>query len=621
MSSIIKILPDHIVNKIAAGEVVERPASVVKELIENSVDAGATEIFIDIEQAGRRLIRVMDNGSGMSKEDAQNAFLRHATSKITSDADLEAIRTMGFRGEALSSIASVAQVRMLTSERGSSSGVMVEIEGGKIKSTSDTAAPKGTSIEVNHLFYNTPARLKFLKSPATEFSHILAAVSHQAMAQPQIRFRLTHNKKPALDLPSSLNMKERTFQLYGNDISENLMEFSGGRDNVRITGLIARPAYTRADRTYQDFYVNRRFVRNPSLTHALYSAYGDMLMRDRHPVGFLFIEIEPNLVDVNVHPAKAEVRFFNQSQMHDLLRDVIREGLSAFGKPAFRAGAQEVKEAVSGYLQKQAAREVSPAVKPMMHPYGRRRTDSPASFPEPDPASPASQEAPSAIRVNHSPFEGEDKRRGGRRDGNGTAIVGERVPQPGHLVPLAQVHDSFIVAQSPEGMWIIDQHAAHERVLFEKLQDQCGNGTVPVQDLLLPVQVEIGPAAGSLLLENLAELNRLGFIVEDFGSGTFVIKAVPALLVGADYSKLLRDIIDEITVHGESRKIDRLRDVVLSVMACHPAIKVHRHLEQREMENLLQDLFSCRMPHTCPHGRPTVVRFSMDEIKKMFKRL
>jgi DNA mismatch repair protein MutL len=326
-------------------------------------------------------------------------------------------------------------------------------------------------------------------------------------------------------------------------------------------------------------------------------------------------------VDVNVHPAKAEVRFFNQSQMHDLLRDVIREGLSAFGTPASRSGAQGVKEAVSGYLQKQAAREVSPAVKPMVRSYGRRRSDFPASFPEPDPASPASQEAPSAIRVNQAPFEGEDKRSGGRRYGNGTAAVAERVAQPGLLVPLAQVHDSFIVAQSPEGMWIIDQHAAHERVLFEKLQDQCGNGTVPVQDLLLPVQVEIGPAAGSLLLENLAELNRLGFIVEDFGSGTFVIKAVPALLVGADYHKLLRDVIDEITVHGESTKIDQLRDGVLSVMACHPAIKVHRHLEQREMENLLQDLFSCHMPHTCPHGRPTVVRFSMDEIKKMFKRM
>src|SRR3990172_3206724 len=459
MSSIIKILPDHIVNKIAAGEVVERPASVVKELIENSVDAGATEIFIDIEQAGRRLIRVMDNGSGMSKEDARNAFLRHATSKITSDVDLEAIRTMGFRGEALSSIASVAHVRMITSESGASSGVMVEIEGGKVKSSSDAAAPKGTSIEVAHLFFNTPARLKFLKSPGTEFSHILSAVTHQAMAHPHIRFKLTHNKKTVLDLPSSLNMKERSFQLYGNDISENLMEFSGGRDSVRITGLIARPAYTRADRTYQDFYVNRRFVKNPSLTHALYSAYGDMLMRDRHPVGFVFIEIDPSLVDVNVHPAKAEVRFFNQTQIHDLLRDVIREGLSMFGKPAFGAGTHGVKEAVSDYLNIQAVREVLPEGKPMVRPYGRRRTDSMTSFPESDAASRASQETSSLIHVNHTPREEQNERRGHRRKGNGTATATEYVLQSDVLVPLAQVHDSFIVAQSREGMAIIDQHA------------------------------------------------------------------------------------------------------------------------------------------------------------------
>jgi len=303
MPSIIHILSDNVINKIAAGEVVERPASVVKELVENSVDAGATEIFIDIEQAGRRLIRIADNGCGMTREDAEAAGLRHATSKITSDTDLDAIRTMGFRGEALSSIASVSQVRMLTTMKGGPSGVMIDVEAGKIGAVKDVAAPEGTSIEIAHLFYNTPARLKFLKSPATELSHILTAVSRQAMAHPAIRFRVTHNKKTLLDLPSSISIRESVFQLYGREIAENVMEFSGGSDNAHVHGLIARPAYTRADRTYQDFYVNRRTVKNASLTHALYGAYGDMLMRDRHPVGFIFIEIDPALVDVNVHPA------------------------------------------------------------------------------------------------------------------------------------------------------------------------------------------------------------------------------------------------------------------------------------------------------------------------------
>ena len=327
MSPSIKILPDHVINKIAAGEVVERPASVVKELIENSIDAGATDIFIDIEEAGKRLIRITDNGSGMSNEDARTAFLRHATSKITDDTDLESIRTMGFRGEALSSIASVSRVRLQSAMKGATSGALIEIEGGNVKAVSEAAAPQGTTLEISHLFFNTPARRKFLKSPATEFSHILTAVSRQAMAHPSIRFRLTHNKKTVLELSPSLSIRERAFQLYGEEIAGNLIEFTGGGDSVHVHGLIGRPGTSRADKTYQDFFVNRRAVKNPSLTHALYSACGDMLMRDRHPVAFIFIEIDPTLVDVNVHPAKAEVRFRNQSQLHDLVRDVIREGL------------------------------------------------------------------------------------------------------------------------------------------------------------------------------------------------------------------------------------------------------------------------------------------------------
>ncbi len=603
MSSIIKILPDHVINKIAAGEVVERPASVVKELIENSIDAGAREILIDIEQAGRRLIRITDDGCGMSKEDARTAFLRHATSKIAGDEDLAAIRTLGFRGEALSSIASVSQVRLLSALRGAPSGVLIEIEAGKFKSAADAAAPQGTSIEVVHLFYNTPARLKFLKSAGTEFSHILTAVSRQAMAHPSVRFRLTHNKKMALDLPLSTSVKERAFQLYGGEIAENVIAFSGGRDGVHIHGLIGRPAYSRADRTYQDFYVNHRAVKNPSLTHALYSAYGDMLMRDRHPVGFIFVEIDPAFVDVNVHPAKAEVRFRNQSQVHDLIRDVTRAGLREQGMPIIETNIQAeghadgVREALGDYLKGDMPGDIAVAERKPSPFFGRRKSD---------------MRAPS-LHI------GSDL--SSRKE-----TYADLPPQvellPDHdLFPIAQIHNSFIIAQSREGMAIIDQHAAHERVLYEKLQDQFGTGLVPVQNLLVPDQVELGPAQSSLLSEYLLELHKLGFIVDDFGNGAFVIKAVPSLLVGADYGKLLLDVLDEVNVHGKSGRIDELRDEILSVMACHPAIKVHRHLAYREMEELLNSLSKCRMPHTCPHGRPTVVRFSMDDIKRMFKRI
>ncbi len=591
MSSLIKILPDHVINKIAAGEVVERPASVVKELIENSIDAGADRIVIDIEEAGRRLIRIADNGSGMSGEDARTAFLRHATSKITDDADLESIRTMGFRGEALSSIASVSHVRLQSAMKGAASGVLIEIEGGIVKTESEAAAPQGTSLEISHLFFNTPARRKFLKSPATEFSHILTAVSRQAMAHPSVHFKFSHNKKSVLELAPSQSIRERTLHLYGEEIAENLIEFTGGDDRVQVHGLIGRPGTSRADKTYQEFFVNHRAVKNPSLTHALYSACGDMLMRDRHPVAFIFIEIDPTLVDVNVHPAKAEVRFRNQSQLHDLVRDVIREGLRGMNVSSATTRADGVREAIADFGMQNAGYPFSPE--------GRGAFNHPL------------------------PLRERTEVRGGAQIGSQNSALFQSAihnPQSEMLYPLAQVHDSFIIAQSQEGMAIIDQHAAHERVLFERLQDQFGAGQVPEQHLLVPDQVELGPAQSTMLVEYLPALAKLGFLVEDFGNNTFVIKAVPALLVGADYKRLLLDILDEVNVHGKSARMDEVRDELLSVMACHPAIKVHRHLDRQEMEQLLADLFTCRMPHTCPHGRPTIVRFSLVEIMKMFKR-
>jgi len=329
-----------------------------------------------------------------------------------------------------------------------------------------------------------------------------------------------------------------------------------------------------------------------------------MLMRDRHPVGFIFIEIDPALVDVNVHPAKAEVRFRNQSQIHDLVRDVIREGLRTQGirvadaaVTTYRSHAEGVSEALADYLRNQTMQEDgSNTTKPSPF-FGRRKNDvgtAPLSYDHDSSVQRESYADPQA-RPSGSPEQ--------------------------NLYPLAQVHDSFIIAQSEEGMAIIDQHAAHERVLFEKLQDQFDNRNIPVQSLLMPDQVELGPAQSSLLSEYLPEFNRLGFTVEEFGGGTFMIKAVPSLLVGADYRKLVLDVLDEVNVFGESRKMDEFRDKILSVMACHPAIKVHRHLDQKEMEKLISDLFRCRMPHTCPHGRPTIIRLPLNDIRKMFKRV
>ncbi len=584
MPSLIKILPDHVINRIAAGEVVERPASVVKELVENSLDAGATEVFIDIEQSGRRLIRISDNGCGMAKSDAQMAFQRHATSKISSDADLDTVRTMGFRGEALSSIAAVSQVRLRTATKDASAGFLIELEGGAVRSAGDAAASQGTLLEVSHLFYNIPARLKFLKSPATEFSHILTTVSRIAMANRSIHFRLTHDKRMILELPPSRNGRDRVFQLYGAEIADQVIEFTGERSGVTVNGFLGRPGYTRADRTYQEFYVNNRPVRNQALSHALYRAHGDMLMRDRHPVAFLFIDVDPSLVDVNVHPAKAEIRFRNQSQIHDAVQDVIREGLRVYAvgvREAAPAHGDRIAEAIAGYLDGQLLQKTQPVFDNQSFSFTHNTSDADLVHAE-------------AVAL---------------------------FPATGFALPLAQIHDSFIVAQTPEGMELIDQHAAHERVLFELLQDQFQAGLIPAQHLLIPVQVELGPTQSTVLAEHLSEIHRLGLLVEDFGSRTFVIKAVPALLAGTDGKQLLLDILDELNAHGSSSRMDDLRDEILSVMACHPAVKVHRRLSREEMEALLKDLSRCRMPHTCPHGRPTIIRFSMDEIRKMFKRM
>jgi DNA mismatch repair protein MutL len=398
-----------------------------------------------------------------------------------------------------------------------------------------------------------------------------------------------------------MSIKERAFQLYGGEIADNVFTFSGGRDGIHVHGLLGRPAYSRAERTYQDFYVNNRPVKNPSLTHALYSAYGDMLMRDRHPVGFIFVELDPALVDVNVHPAKAEVRFINQSQIHDLIRGVIREGLRTHGVPVIDSPSHAdaygggVREALTNYLKGQ---QPAPAEAEQQPPslFGRRKSD---------------------LRMTESP--GEPHLSSGKEPSDGLSPLPPLLHSQ-DVFPLAQVHDSFIIAQSKEGMVIIDQHAAHERILFEKLQDEFGRGETSIQQLLMPDQIDLGPAQSSLLAEYVPELGKLGFTVEDYGGGTFIIKAVPSLLAGADYKKLLLDILDEVNIHGRSRKMEELRDSILSVMACHPAIKVHRKLTVKEMDGLLHDLYQCRMPHTCPHGRPTVLRFSIDEINKMFKR-
>jgi DNA mismatch repair protein MutL len=598
----IQILPENLCNKIAAGEIVERPASIVKELVENSVDAGATRITIDVEESGRRLIRVSDDGGGMEPEDARQAFLRHATSKLRTEADLSAIRTMGFRGEALPSIGAVARVRMVTAPAGGGDGTEIRIRGGTIDRTQVTAAPVGTVVEVEELFYNTPARKKFLKSNATELSHILHAVQQQALPNFGIHFRLTHNGAILLELPAVRDELERVAQGAGREAGEDLLEVALGPDaavsGIRLKGWISKPGYFRTSRDHQEFFINRRAIKNPSLSHALTDAYGTLLARGRHPVAYLFIEMDPASVDVNVHPAKREVRFRDTQAIHRAVKDTLRERLRREGLPV-EPSAEATPYSLSG----------SPAARP--YPEGG------------PPASPGRPEAGSREQLREAseiyrPLLGPDE----VPQAAGSRESAEGLRTPG-IQPLGQVDRTYIVAtfagdSGPE-LHLIDQHAAHERLLFEQLMAQRRNSGIDVQPLLIPEVTEFGAAEALRLREMLPMLGGIGLEVEEFGERSFRIRSAPALLGTIDGRSLLRDILDDAAAGAVPTAEETLESVIAS-MACHAAIKAHQALQTEQMSRLLDDLYRYEVPPTCPHGRPIRVRFGRPELEKWFQR-
>ena len=591
------ILPENLTNKIAAGEIVERPASVVKELIENAIDAGATRIFVEAEDAGRRLIRVSDDGEGMGPEDARQAFERHATSKLRTESDLSAIRTMGFRGEALPSIGAVARVRMVTAPTGAAVGTEVRLNGGAWAGTQEAATPAGTLVEVEELFYNTPARKKFLKSNPTELSHIVHAVQQEALPHFRIHFRLTHNGQVLLDLPLVRDEMERALQVFGPDDPHDFLEVSAESDRFKLKGLVSRPGHFRATREQQEFFLNRRAIRNASLSHAVAEAYGTLLAKGRHPVTCLFLEVDPSTVDVNVHPAKREVRFRDTQAVHQFVKTAVRDRLRREGLPAGEAELsgqdatpRPIRYVVSGAGTSTAARPTFPQgpateVREAMEVY--RPPDSAAS-----PADSLSEHA-------------------------GPALL------PVRIQPFGQVDQTYIVAvvggdSAPE-LHLIDQHAAHERLLYERLLSQQRNARVAVQPFLIPEVVEFPPAEAVRVREILPLFDRIGLEVEEFGERSFRIRAVPALLGTVDGRTLMRDILDDVSA-GATPGVEETVQTVVASMACHAAIKAHQPLQPEQMTRLLEDLYRQEVPPTCPHGRPIRVRFKLADLEKLFQR-
>jgi DNA mismatch repair protein MutL len=653
----IRVLPDSLANKIAAGEVVERPASIVKELIENSIDAGARQIDVAVESGGRRLIRVGDDGEGLSRDDAILAFERHATSKITNADDLEAITTLGFRGEALASIAAVAKVRLRTQTADEIVGTEVEISGGRMLNVRDIAFARGAEFEIRDLFFNVPARRKFLKSEATESFHITSLVTHYALANPQLSFTLTNNRRESLRATPAADLRERAYQLFGGEFIGDLIEVFSESGEMRVRGFVSSPSSTRTTREGQYFFINGRYVRDKIISKALMEAYRAMIPAGVYPSAMLFVELPPREVDVNVHPAKTEVRFVRATIVHDLIRDAVRASIGSTKAAATPFVEKRFEPAIS----KPAARSHPPDIfEERPQPLSREELRSAFRLPIPPPQQqkidlsfepkPEIEDFPAAAAVNEAadqsseagqqPVEleiapAESATESPLRYGNRLGCLGARGPDSttSQLKPaqnltlvadevnaIGQLHNSFIIAADRAGLLLIDQHVAHERILFEQHWRALRGKRVESQRLLIPETLDLTPAQAAAFDQLLAELEENGFELGRLSGRTVAIKAVPAMLAAGAAQSLLVELLDAIEEDRKGLSLDELRAEIAASLACRAAIKINMTLAEEKMRWLIDELLKMENPATCPHGRPIILRITAREIERGFQR-
>jgi DNA mismatch repair protein MutL len=670
----IHVLPERVANQIAAGEVVERPASVVKELLENALDAGSTRIRIHVEAGGKKLIQITDNGCGMVRDDAMLAFERHATSKIKDTEDLLSVATLGFRGEALPSIASVARLHLETRAEEEPAGTVIEINGGKMFRVEEAGLPPGTSITVRDLFFNTPARKKFLKSESTELSHIASLVTHYALAHPERHFELHSAAHALLVAPPVAGHRERVYQVFGQEVLDQLIPLAAvqplervglpqpppwrrkdgeargsassvdggqGEDEatragvpaphdfgeVRLHGFVSKPEIQKLNRNSIFIFVNGRLIRDRLMQHALTEAYRNILPPTVYPVVLLFLEMPTGEVDVNVHPSKTEVRFRQQSVIHDFVRDSARAALmKARPVPQFLSEISAQPSASPSLTPGTRGGEAAPRA-----PWRDLYEPSAAGFTLHPPTVP-----PVSARLE---FEG-----GIAVEAN-AAVSLARAPEvaiPDHgcappitqevhtpptleslrtLKPLGQIRNSFILAVNEDGLWIIDQHVAHERVLFERVLRQRALQQVESQRLLMPLVLELTPPQQAIFNEIADELTRNGFEAEPFGTRSVAVKIAPAGVEASQIEHMLNEIFEALAREDQAINLEAVRTRIAASIACHAAIKVNMPLEQNKMEWLLAELAKTQHPMTCPHGRPVVLRYSMQDIQKAFKRI
>jgi DNA mismatch repair protein MutL len=598
VSEKIIILSEELTHKIAAGEVIERPASIVKELLENALDAGATEITVELKKGGKESIRVMDNGEGMSRKDASAAFSRHATSKISSFDDLYRVRSFGFRGEALPSIAAVSRVELLTRLGESPSGTRVVVEAGRTKTVGDVGCPAGTSVSVSRIFENVPVRKKFLKQDATEQGHCVDVITRIALAHPGVRFSVLSAGKRLLDVPATGDPRDRMVFLLGPDLRGHMTFVTKEKKGMALTGFVSSTELTRANSRNMFFYVNRRYVRDPVLSHAVMSAYRGSIESKRYPVVLLFLDMPPEEVDVNIHPTKMEIRFRSPNEVHDTVIEAVAESLAGI-TPRQKAG-----EAVTGAPEGETAEKyragVSEAIKRYRLSTGRDRAMF-RSFREEEGTAGAKGAAPMAELFDES-------------DGaeNGIPFTALRY--------VGQAGGTYLFFEYEGGVVVIDQHAAHERVLFEELKKSASGANPLSQRLLLPEVVSFPPRDYAGIAACLETLQGAGFEAEPFGGDAVVVKAVPVLLSRVHPGVLLRDLADEMSEWGKPRALKDLKERVLMFMACRGAVKASQALSLPEVEELLRKLDDVPFASSCPHGRPVFTQITFQELEKLFRR-
>ena len=614
MSPQIQILPDTVANQIAAGEVVERPASVVKELLENALDAGAKEIFVDCEKGGRSLVRVSDNGCGMNQDDAFLSLERHATSKIRSSQDLFALQSMGFRGEALPAIASVARLRLITRSKEDELGWQIYAEGGTIRHADAVGAAVGTIIEIRDLFFNTPGRRKFLRKEETEFGHISDVVMRIALARPDIHIRLNHNGRTCFEAYRHNDLNERAVALLGRALVADLLPIDiDAERGLYLTGLLSPPGVNRSTTSHLYTYVNSRFVRDRVLQHAILDAYRSLIEKRRYPIGVLFLTLPPDQVDVNVHPTKHEVRFRDQRLIHDFVTASIRRLLQKVNPVLER------EDSTAPSLSKTLPASTEASSRPR---------EASVTLPEENGSHNAllakvrverslQHYATSALgksRSVHAPtVKGKGFELPPRSSGESTLPEGWRL--------IGQYLNSYLVCQAGEDLVVIDQHAAHERLGFERLRKQLQSGQIASQSLLFPKVIEFDHRETATINDTLDEFDRFGFEIEPFAGRSFSVKAIPDILSDYDIERLIRDVVAELNEIGRSKHLDTAIDRVLMVLACHGMVRAGQALSVQEMEALVNDIAAIDFGSCCPHGRPVLRRFKRSEVEKFFHRI